>query len=207
MAPHADTTLDYRFDKVLEALVYFARTPSLVTNVDKKKVISLLFLSDREFMLKYGRSIFGEQYKAMPWGTVVQHTLDLLDQFEGLQERRTRDVFLRQISDAVQLTTVPAHDYPVYEAKRDARLTALSELELEVIRSVMKTYGRRSFNQLHDPIHPPAWDRAWEKAQRAGKNAWPIQSEELFEGQAATEGALEELRENARIKRALSGRR
>src|ERR1041384_8687187 len=73
---------EYRFDKVLATVLYLAGMPDRVTNFDKKKALSLLYLADKLHLVRYGRPIFGEHYRALPEGAIPQRTLDRLNNFE-----------------------------------------------------------------------------------------------------------------------------
>jgi uncharacterized phage-associated protein len=196
---------EYRFDKVLATILYLAQQPQTkVTNLDKKKAITLVFLADKLYLLRYGRPIYGEDYRALPEGIVPQRTLDRLDEFE-LGKRPGRDIVWLQ--EALDLKRTAGHTHPVYVPKVVPNMGALSEAELEVINEVIERYGTKTYSQLDPIIHPRAWDKAWKRKPK-DKKAWRTLYEELFEDDPdAKPGALEELRENSRTKRALSGLR
>jgi uncharacterized phage-associated protein len=193
---------EYRFDKVLATILFLARAGDRVTRLDKKKIISLLYLADRLYLMRYGRPIYGEDYRALPEGAVPQRTLDRLDEFED-GKRPGRDIV--RLQECLELRRVPGHKYPVYAPKAAPDLDALSALELETINEVIERYGRMTYGQLSPIIHPPAWGKAWER-KPTNKNAWRMLYEEFFEGDPdMTEGAREHMLEDSRIKRTLSG--
>jgi hypothetical protein len=193
---------EYRFDKVLATILYLAQESDRVTHLDKKKAISLIYLADKLFLMRYGRPIYGEDYRALPEGAVPQRTLDRLDEFEA-GKRPGRDIVLLQ--HCLETKRVKDHKYPVYVPKVAPDLDALSGLELDTINEVIDRYGRMTYGQLSPIIHPPAWGKAWER-KPSRKNAWRILYEEFFEGDPdMTEGAREQMLECSRIKRSLSG--
>ena len=194
---------EYRFDKVLATILYLASERGRVPNLDKKKTISLLYLSDKLHLLRYGRPIYGEDYRALPEGAVPQRTRDRLDEFEA-GKRPGRDIV--RLQQCLELKRVKDHRYPVYVPKVPPDMGALSEIELEVINEVIDRYGAKTFNQLAPIIHPPAWGKAWER-KPSHLRAWRMLYEDFFEDPDATEGAREEMLEKSRIKQALSGLR
>jgi uncharacterized phage-associated protein len=78
----------YRPDKAFAALTYLAFSAK-VTLLDKKKASSLLYLADKAHLLRYGRPIFAERYRALKWGAVAQRTLDALNAFERADKKST----------------------------------------------------------------------------------------------------------------------
>ena len=201
MERHDLVTFEYRFDKVLAALVYLASRPE-VTNLDKKKAISLLFLADKAHLLRYGEPIFGDYYRALPYGIVPQETLDRLNAFG--KQLHGRDI--ERLAESLELIEVQGHPYPIMKAKVVPDFDALSELELGALEKVVKLYGDKNFAQLKGPSHPSAWWKAWE-SKPFYRRAVPISYEDLFKNEpSATEGSLEQMIEDFETQRALSGR-
>ncbi len=200
--PRDPVTFEYRFEKVLAALVYLASQREKVTLFDKKKALNLLFLADKAYLLRYGSPIFGDYYRALPYGAVPQRTLDRLNKLGG--DPKGSDV--ERLAKSLRLEEVKGHDFPVLRAKVRPDLSALSELELKTINEVAEKYGDKNFNALADAVHPRAWHKAW-NAKPPHRKAAPMFYEDLFEGDPdAMEGALEQMIENFEIRRALSGR-
>ena len=46
--------------------------------MDQKKLMTLLYLSEREFLTKYGEELTGDTILATPEGIILQHTTDLI---------------------------------------------------------------------------------------------------------------------------------
>lgn len=200
--PRNPVTFEYRFDKVLAALVYFASQREKVTLFDKKKALNLLFLADKAYLLRYGSPIFGDYYRALPYGAVPQRTLDRLNKFTAADSKGSD---IEKLAKSLRLEEADKHDFPVMVAKVRPDLSALSGLELKTINEIVEKYGDKGFDALADPVHPPAWHKAW-NAKPPGRNAAPMFYEDLFEDPDATEGALDQMIENFEIRRALSGR-
>lgn len=202
MAPSRDpVTFEYNFEKVLAALVYLASQPGRVTNLDKKKAISLLFLADRAHLLRYGEPIFGDYYRALPYGTVPQETLRRLDKLY-VGPVRGRDIL--QLAESLEIVLEPFHDYPILKARVAPNLDVLSELELKALDDVVNQYGLKDFQSLEGPIHPRAWHKAWNSKPENAKAA-PMSYEDFFEGEPeAAKGALDHMIEEFKFRQALA---
>jgi hypothetical protein len=199
-------TFEYRFDKVLAALVHLASQPDKVTLFDKKKASSLLFLADKAFLLRYGRPIFGERYWALPEGAVASATLNRLNELQKNRPQNQQTLGTKKLAAALRVTKVSGHDYPVYEAKVAPDFSALAPLELEVLNKIILLFGRKSYGEMSPLIHTKAWDKAFKT--KGAKGSAPMAYEDFFEGEPeALEDAKQELVEYSRTKRALSGLR
>ena len=69
--------------KVLEAILYIA---SNCPEVGFHTICKLFFYSDIYHINKYGRPVFGDEYKALPYGPVPQTTYDILKEDPLLME-------------------------------------------------------------------------------------------------------------------------
>ena len=54
--------------------------------MDQKKLMMLLYLSEREFLTKYGEELTGDTILATPEGIVLQHTNDLMNHVQKHQK-------------------------------------------------------------------------------------------------------------------------
>ncbi len=191
---------------MLAALVHLASDPAKVTLFDKKKAISLLFLTDKAFLLRYGRPIFGEQYWALPEGAVASRTLNRLNEFQRNRPQHQQTQGTRRLAAALKVIMVPGHEYPVYAAKETPNYAALAPLELDTINKIIESFGKKSYGQLHPFIHTKAWERAFDA--KKNKGSAPMRYEDFFEGEPdALDDARRALLEQSRIKQALSGLR
>ncbi len=192
MKPHTTGPVAYQFKfrKVLAALVYFASQPQIVTNLDKYKAIKLLFLADKDYFVRYGRPIFGDFYRALEHGAVPQRTLDRLN---NLAAHRTQGAENERLAKSLKFVKIDSWEYPVLVAKAAPDFDALSELELKYLHSVAVKHGRKSFDALKKLSHTKAWHKAWD-ARPKGVDAVNMAYEDFFEGEPeALEGAREQM--------------
>ena len=73
--------------KLMEKIVSVAKKVAQVAayllwknggKMDQKKLMTLLYLSEREFLTKYGEELTGDNILATPEGIVLQHTNELM---------------------------------------------------------------------------------------------------------------------------------
>ena len=73
--------------KLMEKIVSVAKKATQVVayllwrngcKMDQKRVMTLLYLSEREFLTKYGEELTGDNILATPEGIVLQHTNELI---------------------------------------------------------------------------------------------------------------------------------
>ena len=195
-------TFEYRFQKVLAALVYLASQPKRVTHLDKYKAIKLIFFADKNHLLRYGEPIFGDYYRALEHGPVPQQTLDRLNL---LAENKIRGSDVQQMEKALMFITVAGHDWPVLVAQALPDMGHLSELERQALVDAVEKYGTKSFEVLKEASHTPAWHKVWDP-RPAHLDAVPMWYEDFFEGEHAEEGALDHMIEEFSLRRAFSGR-
>ena len=69
-----------RFDesKAIQALDYFASRAN-GRKITKLVVLKLVYLADRYHLRKYGRTVLGDEYRAMKYGPVAVHTKKLIE--------------------------------------------------------------------------------------------------------------------------------
>jgi uncharacterized phage-associated protein len=111
------------------------------------KLIKLLYLVDREALLRWGRPVTGDRYVAMDRGPVLSQTLDLATDEPSPGEH---SIWAEHISE-------PAH----YEVRliKPATTDELSEAEIALIEEVFAKHGKKSRWQLVELVHQlPEWE-------------------------------------------------
>lgn len=81
--------------KLMEKIVSVAKKVAQVAayllwknggKMDQKKLMTLLYLSEREFLTKYGEELTGDTILATPEGIVLQHTNELMKHVQKHQK-------------------------------------------------------------------------------------------------------------------------
>src|SRR5215471_19347986 len=111
------------------------------------KLIKLLYLVDREALLRWGRPVTTDRYVSMDKGPVLSRTLDLIN--EG-PEPGTRSVWTEFIS------TPQNHEVQLL---KEAPADELSRAEEALIEEIFAQHGNKTRWQLVDYVHGlPEWE-------------------------------------------------
>ena len=110
------------------------------------KLIKLLYLADREALLRWGRPITTDRFVSMEGGPVLSRLLDLVSDGDDPGGPR---IWAKHIS-------APAN-FEV-ELKSEAGRDELSNAEIELLDEIFKRYGNKNRWELVDLTHkPPEW--------------------------------------------------
>lgn len=194
---HTAIDFDFDFDKTKAALLYLAthRLPEF----DKYKACKLLFLADREHLLRFGRTITGDSYSALPYGPTPDKTLDLLDEFEAVVQEG-QDVKTPEAEELVAALRSDGMPYARYDNKVAPDLDALSESDVMILDQVASEHGCKTFQQLYELTHQmSAYKNAWRDDPR--RRRFPMCFEDFFAG-TGKDAVLQQLIEDQRLRRA-----
>lgn len=182
----------FNFEAAKAALVYLAAKD--LSAFDKYKACKLLFLADREHLLRFGRTITGDSYDALPYGPAPSQILVLLDglQAEAQERADTGDVQVEELARSIRLTDAP---HAEYRAQAAPDLDALSESDIQVLDHVAAEHGNKTFPELYNLTHGlAAFKRAWRDDPVHKKFA--MRFEDFFVEAPEKEELLREILEN-----------
>lgn len=112
------------------------------------KLVKLLYLSDRDALLRWGRPITTDRYVSMDRGPVVSRILDLMTD-EPLPSESKKSVWRQFISTQL--------NYEV-ELVGDAGSDELSQAEEDLIKEIFDRFGRMSRWEIVEYCHElPEW--------------------------------------------------
>jgi uncharacterized phage-associated protein len=203
--PPRKVEFSFDFDKFLACVQYFASKN--VPQLDKYKISKLLFLADKDHLVKYGRPIIGDRYCAIEHGPIPSRSLNLLNAFSRKSWVRLRvpdqpipvpaDQQLRQMFESLELDE--KFTYPPFRTKKPPRLEFLSKSDLQSLDLTIKRFGNKTFNELKTITHSMcAYRKAYENPQNND-----IDYEDFFEEDTESiKGAREQMLENDGIRRA-----
>lgn len=149
----------FDFEATKAAILYLAN--KRLPDFDKYKACKLLFLADREHLLRFGRTITGDSYDALPYGPTPSETLNLLDALEGvaIEGKEPQSEMVVDLADNLRVTDMR---YPQYAPKASPDMDALSESDVLVLDQVAAEHGTKSFVELRDLTHGmAAYARVW----------------------------------------------
>ena len=195
-------TFSYEFEKALTAVVFLASVPHEVPALDKYKVGKLLFLADKYHVVRYGRPILGDHYRALEYGPIPQRTMDALHALVDEKRRRTAET--DQFAKALNIDR--RYRYPRFTTNIKPNLETLSVSERRALEHIVTEYGKKTFDELKALTHEmPAYKNA--RARVKGVEAVQMRYEDFFEEDPdAIAGALDEMIENHRLRIAFPAR-
>ncbi|WDU52139.1 Panacea domain-containing protein [Taylorella equigenitalis] len=116
--------------------------------------MKLLYLAERESLLRYGTSITNDAFVSMPHGPVLSMTLDCINGFRTYDSNCWNTWIADREENHLVLAT------PGMIRSTDD-LRELSESDVEALDSVWKEYGYYSATKLRDITHSsfcPEWE-------------------------------------------------
>jgi len=109
----------------------------------KTKLVKLLYLIDRHFAKKYGRTLTGIEYKSYfygPYSDEIEEALNYLNE-QG---------FVKILYEESPFTGVP---YYVLKLINLPNFGSLTEEERKTVINIVKTYARKSLDEILDEVY------------------------------------------------------
>ncbi len=137
-------------------------------------LIKLLYLADRESLIKYGRPITFDIYCSMSHGPVLSTTYDMISHYEV----RSDNYWQEYISDH--------HDYEVQLIK-EVPTDHISRADQEILDETHAQYGHMTPWELRDLTHElPEW-------QDPEGSSLPIEIEDILRGAGLSKDEAKEI--------------
>lgn len=170
-------------DRALAAVTYLASRAESVTELDKLKLAKLVFLADKYHLVRYGRPITGDFYKALFKGPIPQNLLDLIHTILDPEDAKKRGAkvsaeTLQRLTSAVKIDRSFAH--PRLSADTPILMESLSKSEKGALDEIIKRFGTKSGPELSALTHTmAAYKKAWNS--RKGAKYAIMAFEDFFE--------------------------
>jgi len=139
---------EFDYEKATQAINFLARSEG--GEIDKLKLIKLIYFADRYHIRRYGRPIFNDTYFAMKYGPVASSVANIADlsTYLPVEERQYAERYLgrnRKSENSVKSL-----------ADMDSDLLAKSEIE--ALKFAYQNYGRYKASTLVNVTHKyPEW--------------------------------------------------
>jgi len=196
-------SVEFQFDfpRTLAAVTYIASKD--IPDLTMYKILKILFLADKCHLVKYGRTLTGDRYSALPDGPVPSRVYDF---FSKQVLKKPFSVEGRKI--VANLAFDRKLKYPVFRATVPHDADELSKSDISALDYAINEFWNLDYNQLKAITHKyPAYKKAWE-ARPKGRDSVLMNVEDLFEGDpAALAGAKEAMLENDHIAKLFAKRR
>lgn len=140
--------LEFDYKKATQAINYLSQKEG--GQIDKLKLIKLIYLADRYHLRRYGRPMVNDEYLAMSLGPVGSSVKDIAEfsSFLDEVEREYAGTYLKR-GDAHQVVSIADVDTGVF-----------SESELEALNFAYHEFGNASAPTLVNITHRyPEWDK------------------------------------------------
>jgi len=131
--------------KAINAVLYIAEK---LTRKDFHKIFKIIYFSDREHLIKYGRTITGDRYIAMNDGPVPSNIYDIFKSVRG-------DGFFKDDGTFSQYFSVT--DWDIIKPAKKTDTTELSTTDLHFIDNCIAKYGDMSWDEIREKSHDYAW--------------------------------------------------
>ena len=141
--------LEFDYKKAAQAMNYFTRKEG--GQIDKLKLIKLVYFADRFHLRRYGRPIVNDAYIAMPLGPVGSSVKDIAEfsDFLNKTEREYAAIYLGQ--GGIENTIVSI---------KDVNAEVFSKNEFEALNFAYDEFGDKSAPVLVDITHQyPEWNK------------------------------------------------
>ncbi|OGG36769.1 hypothetical protein A2110_01000 [Candidatus Jorgensenbacteria bacterium GWA1_54_12] len=141
--------LEFDYKKATQAINYLTQKEG--GQIDKLKLIKLVYLADRYHLRRYGRPIVNDAYFAMPLGPVGSSVKDIVE-FSAFLDDSERSYAVQYIDRGGALNTIVSKAIP--------DLNVFSKSELEALEFAFNEFGRYSASTLVNITHRyPEWDK------------------------------------------------
>ena len=139
--------LRYRLERATQAAAHLLKLRG--GRMSYMKLLKLMYLADREALLRMGRPITYDRYVSMEHGPVLSQTYNLLVSEESPSHQH--GYWRQHISE-------PEH-YEVSLRVAEPPVSALSPAQIDVLDHVFREFGARSRWELVDFVHTlPEWE-------------------------------------------------
>jgi uncharacterized phage-associated protein len=191
--------LRFDFQKTLAAITYIASRN--ISKLTTYKILKILFFADKYHLVRYGRTITGDKYSALPDGPVPSRVYDF---FKQVVKKPFSDEGRKILSN---LEVDKSEKYPILRAKVAFDAEELSRSDVAALDNAIEQVGNMGYTELKKFSHEiAAYNRAW-KSKKFWQLSAPMKFEDFFEDDnGALEAAKAEMIENALLRKAFAER-
>ncbi|MCB9234696.1 MAG: DUF4065 domain-containing protein [Bacteroidia bacterium] len=182
----------FNYKKTVQSLNLFAQRSG--GTINKMKAIKLIWLSDRLHLRKYGRTITGDDYYALPFGPVPSGTRDVLEKNNFIP-----DLALDYASEYI--TEIDQYNFKTI---LNPNKKVFSQSDLEVLNLVFDSFSKYDHFALRDISHVfPEWKK-WESALSKGiSSRVRMQFLDFFQNSESYHELFEDSPENLELSKAM----
>lgn len=159
----------FNYKKSVQALNLLANLSG--GSINKMKAIKLIWLADRLHLRKFGRTITGDEYYALPNGPVPSATRDVLENSNFIEDSAT-DYASEYITEI---------DKYNYRSLIEGNYKVFSQSDVNILKTVFSTYGHLDHFALSDFSHNfPEWKKHESALSKKLSSRFPIVADDFF---------------------------
>ncbi len=182
----------FNYKKAVQALNWLAVKSG--GNMNKMKAIKLIWLADRLHLRRFGRSITGDEYYALPKGPVPSGTRDVLEGSDFLGDTAS--------DYASAYISVSAIDRYTFASLSDPNLKVFSDTDKDTLALIYSKFGQLDHFALSDLSHHfPEWKKHESALARGISSRFPIDQLDFFLNIEEESGLFIDKEENLSITR------
>ncbi len=146
------TSFTFSPSKFIESVAYILAHVGPSTRM---KIVKLLYLADRDHVVKHGTPILGDMYVRLQYGPVPSRGLDILEAVADITAGNPEVESDQFSQDLLKYITVKSPDSKraEYECTTPPELKALARSEVESLDLIIKEYGTQSGPTLSQMTH------------------------------------------------------
>lgn len=164
--------MQFKFKKAVQAINYIAENNN--GKVHRLKAIKLLWFADRLHLRKYGRTITGDTYVAMPYGPVASKTLDII------KRNSSFDPTLKSAIEYGDNYLTTKEEFILSTDSTNSKV--FSQTDLESLKTVLENYNEVDRFDLAEISHEfPEWNRFEERFKYAGPKRFDMDIYDFFQ--------------------------
>jgi uncharacterized phage-associated protein len=138
--------IKFNESKAINAILYITNR---LKRCDFHKIFKILYFSDRNHLVEYGRPITGDSYIAMEDGPVPSNIYDIFKAVRG-------DGFFKDTNGKFS-QYFSVIDGDLIKPKKQADLDELSATDLQHINASLALCSNMSWNEIREKSHDYAW--------------------------------------------------
>jgi len=160
-------------DVAIAAMLYLIQKSGGV--MDRYQLVKMMYWADKTQLHRWGQTITGGTFSALPWGAVGSETLDLLNAAMGDPKQ---DHWLGEY--AQRFLIVERAPTNTVKGRSSAEMRFLSRVAREILDEVHAEHGHykpeERFDRMHELATDKAYRTAWERLEKrqSGKRSEPM---------------------------------
>ena len=172
--------------KAAQMAVYFLMKTE-EGSMDKIKLMKLLYLAERESLVRYGSPMSGDRLYSLPHGPILSTTLNLAN---GKMKTSVENGW----SAFITSSKVEEHDLSLIDRSvNEDDLDELSRSDREILEDVWQKFGHKDKWDVKDYTHNlPEW-------KDSGNSRQPIEYEDIFKAAGYKEADIQAIIEQIEI--------